>query len=295
LLIVIFVPAFFYGCSAPVAQKLPVVQVATGEGDALVAEQMLAGEEVLAGSYGSSAGFHRYQSIEELPLNLRHRVEKLHAARDRDFTPLDGIVEDFSVADLTVPEAVAELSNEYTVLCGIEVIPWPSGPEGLTPVPLQRISLSLQEATPRQILDKLVSLDPGFTWFYDQGVANVVMRQAYDSPDYPLNERISEFKVTDRQYTMVFGGRYVPWLFGLPQVRDKLAFGSSGRWPRELEPRVSVDAVDATVRQIINDVARKVGMSWSAVSEKTPRGEREQWVSFHMLPKIPSPRCCYGD
>lgn len=256
---------------------------------AVVEEPVTAEEEVLTGTDPMSPSFPRYQSIEEVPGTLRQRLEELHAARDRDFTPLDGMVQDFSVTDLTVPKAVHLLSNDCNVLCGIEVIPWPVGPEGFTPVPLQRISLSLQQATPKQILDKLVSMDTTFIWFEDQGIANLVMRQAYESTDYPLNNRIPEFQVKDRPYTMVFGGRYLPALFGLPQVRDYLVFGSSGRWPREFEPQVSVDAVDATVRQIINQVARKVGMSWSAVSQKTPSGER--WASFHMHPRIPAPHC----
>jgi hypothetical protein len=245
-----------------------------------------------SGGYGSSTSFRSYDSydsIEELPSNLRQRIDELHMAMERDFTSLDGTITDFSFTDLTVPEAVRRLSIDYTVLCGIEVIPWPSSPEGLVPAQLKRVSMSLQQATPRQILDKLVTMDPTFIWFEDQGIANIAIRKAYESPDYPLNKRIPHFTVNDRPYTMVFGGRYLPALFGLPQVRDYLVFGSSGRWPREFEPRVSVDAVDATVRDIINQVARKVGMPWSAVLCETPSGE--PWVSFHMHPRLPVPRC----
>jgi hypothetical protein len=280
---------FFYGCSAPAVVKAPIKEDTPVVEEFAIVEETLAGEEVLAGSESSSASLPRYQSVEELPLTLRRRIDELHASRNRDVTPLDGMVQDFSFKNFTVPEAVRQLSIDYTVLCGIEVIPWVDSPEGLAPAQLQRVSLSLQQTTPRQILDKLVSLDPTFIWFEDEGIASLVIRKAYESPDYPLNKRVLHFKVNDRPYTMVFGGRYLPALFGLPQVRDHLVFGSSGRWPRELEPRVSVDAVDATVRRIINQVARKVGMPWSAVLCETPSGE--PWVSFHMHPRIPVPRC----
>jgi hypothetical protein len=243
-----------------------------------------------SGGNGSYVSFPRYGSIEELPSNLRQRIDELHIAIERDFTSLDGIITDFSVTELTIPEAVCRLSSNYTVLCGIEVIPWPGSPERLAPAQLQRVSLSLQQTTPRQILDKLVSMDATFIWFEDEGIANLVIRKAYESPDYPLNKRILHFKVNDRPYTMVFGSPYLPaGLFQLPEVLESLVFGSSGRWPSEFEPRVSVDAVDSTVRQIINKVARKVGMPWSAVLCETPKGE--PWVSFHMHPIIILPRC----
>jgi len=230
----------------------------------------------------------RYQSIEELTYNIRLRIEELHAARERDFTPLDGIVDDFSVINLTVPEVVAQLSSDCNVLCGIEVVPWPS-PGGSMTWPAQRISLSMKKVTPRQILDNLVSLDTTFIWFEDQGegVANVVMRQAYGSPDYPLNRLVAQFQVKEpRPYSNVFLGP-TPALFLLPEVRGSLAISITGRWPTELEPHVSVDAVDTTVRQIINKVARDVGMSWSIVSGGMFHGKRV--AGFRMHPRMPEP------
>ncbi|MDH4240142.1 MAG: hypothetical protein OEW48_11315 [Phycisphaerae bacterium] len=228
----------------------------------------------------------RYQSIEELSDNMLQRIEELHAARERVFTPLDGKVDDFSVTELTVPEAVAQLSSDYNVLCGIEVIPWPTI-QGISMTwPTQRISLSLQKVTPRQILDRLVSLDPTFTWFEDEGIANVVMRQSYETPDYPLSKRIAHFHVNDRPYSNVFLGP-TPALFLLSEVRGSLAISITGRWPKELEPHVSVDAVDTTVRQIINKVAREVGMSWSVVSRGMFHGKHV--AGFRMHPRMPEP------
>lgn len=288
LLTTIFLSVFLSGCEAPAAEEIPLTEGVTSVEELLTAEEISAAHQDIGTKYERSS-MPPYTSIEELPPFLRQRVEELHAARERDFTPLASIVDDFSVTELTLPEAVAHLSNNYNTLCGIEVLPWPAGPESLSPAALKRISLSLQNRTPRQILDKLVSMDPSFTWFKDQGVANLVIREAYESRDYPLNKPIPQFHVENRPYTMIFGGPYPPTVFGLPQVRESLVFGSSGRWPRELEPRVSVDAVDATVRQIINQVAREVGMSWSAVLCELANGEPIVW--FHMHPRIRPPRC----
>jgi len=279
---------FFYKRPNPVAEE-----TAFGEETSVVEEKPVQEDvfEPIYGGYGNTPppppmSPPRYQSIEELPYNMRQRIEELHAARERDFTPLDGKVDDFSVTELTVPEAVAQLSSDCNVLCGIEVVPWPS-PSGSITWPTQRISLSMQKLTPRQILDKLVSLDPTFTWFEDEGVANVVMRQAYGSPDYPLNRLIAQFQVKEpRPYSSVFFGPR-PALFLLPEVRDSLAMGVTGRWPQEFEPHVLVDAVDTTVRQIINKVAREVGMSWSIVSCGMFRGKRV--AGFRMHPRRPEP------
>lgn len=288
--IAIFILLFFRENSATVAEELQSMKEAT-----VVQKRPVQEVEPIYGGDGNTPPPppmrpSPYQSIEELPSVLRQRIDELHEARERDFTSLDGTIADFTITDVTVAEGVAQLGNNYNLLCGIEVIPWPGSPDGLAPALLQNVSLSLQQTTPRQILDKLISLDPTFTWVENEGVANVVMRQAYESPDYPLNKRIAHFKVDDRPYTMVFGGPYLPaGLFQLPQVSESLVFGSSGRWPREFEPLVSLDIIDATVRVITNQVARRVGMPWSAVLCKTPSGE--PWVSFHMHPRIPVPRC----
>lgn len=249
-------------------------------------------EETVVGTSGGSGDEPQYQSIDDLPANIRNRIEEQYAARDRKRTDLDTKVENFVVVELTVPEAVTKLSNDYCVLCGIEVILWPPGTEGLMSVDLKRVSVSLQGATPRLILDKLVSLDPAFCWVEDRGIVNLVMRTAYQNSDYPLNVRIPKFRVKDRPYTMVFGSAYYPSLFNLPQVQDKLVFASSGRWPREFEPKVSVDLKQSTVREVINQVAREVGMSWSAIAAKQSNGKDVVW--FHMIPKLDArmPNCC---
>ncbi|MHC4337804.1 MAG: hypothetical protein ACYSTG_07640 [Planctomycetota bacterium] len=269
-----FFPAFFLcGCTVPVAEEEPAWEDVPKYGG--------------KGNSPPPPAIHRppWKSKEDLTSLLRHRIENLYAAKDRDFTPLDGVVEDFSVTELPVPAAVAQLSNDCNVLCGIEVIPWPV----TTSVPVWRISLSIQHATPGQILDKLVSMDPNFIWFEDQGIANLVMREAYESPDYPLNRRIPHFQVKDRPLTRVFSAPRDA-LFGLSEVWESLAFGGGARWPVEFEPRVSVDAIDLTVRQIINEVARKVGMSWSAVASRGYAGNGRRRVGFRMHPEMPRPR-----
>jgi len=231
-----------------------------------------------------------YRSIEDLPESLRYRINQLYAARNKSLISLDDIVDNFSINNMSVPEAVAKLSNDCNVLCGIEIIPWTGSPEGLKtfrPVP---VSLSVNKESPRQILEKLVALDPNFLWVENQGTVNLIMKKAYNSPFYPLNSIIPMFEVKDRPYSMVFAGEEYPALFGLPAITGYLTFGGSSRWPTEFEPQVSLNEVNKSVREIINDVGRKVKMSWSSVFCEGLSGG--SWVSFQMVPTLPPPKPC---
>lgn len=245
-----------------------------------------------SGGYGSAGTLPQYQSVDELPSSLRHRIQVLRAAKERRFTPLDGIIERFSVREETVPEAVAKLCNDHTVVCGLEVVPWPQAAHRPSSDTLKRVSATFENTSPRQILDNLVSADPTFSWIENDGVANIVLSKAYKSTTYPLNTKVSEFDVEERPYTMVFLGPPAPALLALPQVQEALLIGSSGRWPREFEPRVSLHAVDKTIRQIINQVSREVGMPWLLASCVQPNGE--SIAVFQMYPQISLPGCLIG-
>lgn len=230
-----------------------------------------------------------WKSIDDLPPNIRAHVDALFAARDRTFTALDGKVESFSVDQVTIPEAVAKLSNDNNVLCGIELIPWQTKSTEIKSFALPKISLSVQDTTPRQILDKLTFLDPTFVWVEDQGIANVVIRSAYNCPLYPLNLTVDKFSVTDRPYSMVFFPALLNTigLFELPQVSPALHIGHASKWPANLEPKVTFEMSGVSVRKIVNRVAQNVGMSWSLVWNDSP--PPESWRSmamFWMIPKV---------
>ena len=245
------------------------------------------------GTGGSGGyGMPQYQSVDELPSSSRHSIEVLRAAKERRFTPLDGAIERFNVREETVPEAVAKLCNDHTVICGLEVVPWPQPAHRPSSQTLKRVSARFENTSPRQILDNLVSADPTFSWIEDEGVANIVLSKAYKSITYPFNTKVAEFDVEDRPYSMVFSGPPAPALLALPQVQEALLIGSSGRWPREFEPRVSLHAVDKSIRQIINQVSREVGMPWSLASCVQRNGE--DLAVFQMYPQISLPGCLVG-
>jgi hypothetical protein len=287
--------------AASIIMNVVLLMFLVGGRQAATVEQVPAGKNSAVETYKitedtvmSGGSLPQYQSVEELPASLRQRIEVLHAAKGRRFTPLDGIIERFSIREETVPQAVAKLCNDHTVICGLEVVPWPSTSQDPVLRNLKRFSVSFEKASPRQILDSLVSKDPAFLWVEERGIANVVPTKAYNSPAYPLNKKIPQFEVEDRPYTMVFAGVVypAPALFGLPEVQEALPIGGSGRWPREFEPQVSVHAQDKTVREIINEVARQVGMAWSLASCVQRNGE--DLAAFRMHPHVSLPDCLIG-
>ena len=221
-------------------------------------------------------------SVEELPAAIRARIDALHAAKNRPFTRLDDPIEDFTVPYVTLPQAVAKLSDLHDVLVGIELVPWPLGEPALA---LAKVGVHLRNTTPRQVLDALVAQDPGFVWVEDNGFANVVIRSARETANYPLNETVPEFRVAGRPYSMAVGGPDQPTVGALPNVLRRLVLGGTARWPREFEPRVSLNRANATVRQIINEVGRQVGMSWTI---QATGGVLEGRIdcSFSMLPQL---------
>lgn len=287
--------------AASIIMNVVLLMFLVGGRQAATVEQVPAGKNSAVETYKitedtvmSGGSLPQYQSVEELPASLRQRIEVLHAAKERRFTPLDGIIERFSIREETVPQAVAKLCNDHTVICGLEVVPWPSTSQDPVLRNLKRFSVSFEKASPRQILDSLVSKDPAFLWVEERGIANVVPTKAYNSPAYPLNKKIPQFEVEDRPYTMVFAGAVYPAraLFGLPEVQETLPIGGSGRWPPEFAPRVSLRAVDKSIREIINEVSRKVGMSWSLTS--CLQGDGESMAVFQMYPQLSLPACFVG-
>ena len=240
-------------------------------------------------TYGSTGTIPKYHSIGEMPENMQQRYYELYSARTRNFIPLDSIIENFSFEKLTIPEAVAKLSNEHNVLCGIEVINYKQSINDSKPYEGERYSLSLTKVTPSAILNKLVSLDPNFVWFEEEdGIINVVMRNAFENPDYSFNIVISHYEIKDVPYPFVFMGYRS--LNSLSEVKGLMPFGGDLRWEAQYAPKISIKASNKTVRQIINAVGKNIGMSWSAVLCSGPNNMT--WISFQMVPKLPPPKPC---
>ena len=235
------------------------------------------------GIYGGTG--KKFLTISEMPEGMQYRYYELYAARTRDFTPLDKEIESFSIEKLSIPEAVAKLSNEHNVLCGIEAINWKNDFSDSKPFYPEKFSISFEKESPRSILDKLVLLDPNFAWFEENGFANIVMLKALENSNYPFNISIKNYEIKEMPYTYLFMG--YGSLRSAPEIKGQLPFGGSLRWEPEFAPKISIKASDSTARQILNAVGKNIGMSWSAVLCSGPM----PWISFQMLPKITARPC----
>jgi hypothetical protein len=217
------------------------------------------------------------------------------AARTPTWGP-DDVVDQFTAQSVDLPTAVKMLSNEYHVLCGIEVIPWAAGAGDLEQPPL--VSLTVSDVPVRYIMKMLVMQDPRFVWSEDNGVINVVMRCAAAARDYPLNSAIPEFEAKNSPFfSLLVGGQegYKDSLFGQPEIRGRLGVGMGyeGYWE---EPTVTLSMRNQTARAIINEVARKLKVSWSLEYKnylsKAPLPGPIAW--FWMQPRFPTsdPSAC---
>jgi hypothetical protein len=175
------------------------------------------------------------------------------------------VIEKFEVRNEDVPSAVASLANEHAVLCGIAVVPYPqhTGP-ALVQAPFKRVTLAVSHVKVRELLNRLVALDPAFEWREREGVVNVALRGTFKNPAHPLNRVIPHFAVHDVPYPFALYGDWqgemrglfrLEWASGLPMMGV-----GSGPPPSEYPP-VTVDARDNTALLILNDMARQLRLS----------------------------------
>lgn len=232
---------------------------------ALAAGGMLASSGVLA--FGADFEPKRPPEPVGVVTSLRTTLQRTWDAQEKTPLGLDDVIESFVVEDEDVPSALARLSNEHNVLCGIAVVPYP--PQYLQPngAPLFRpLRASLSRATVRQILDTLVALDPCFEWREDRGVINLALRGTFGQEQHPLHTVIPEWTADGVPYVIALYGD--PSWSGTPLFRSgrlpddfPVGIGYSGpAWDEW--PLVTVYAENETLLQILNDIAGQLHLSW---------------------------------
>jgi hypothetical protein len=169
---------------------------------------------------------------------------------------LTDTVAGFVVEDADVPSVLRKLNNEYGLRYGLEVIP-----ENTSADPYALLSLTVEQATVEEILDRLVALNPDFAWSTDDETVNFFLRDARARPDYPLHAVIPEFVVQDEPYALALFTR----IMTLVEETD-LLLATSFRHPVEVGPRVTLALENCDLRQILNAIARQAEMSWEVSS-----------------------------
>ena len=165
---------------------------------------------------------------------------------------LTATIPHFSATDTKVVDILRTLSRDYGLRYGLEEVPWKAEEQ-----PSASVSLQVEGATVREVLDYLVRLDRRYAWESDGDYANFFLRQASEAPDYPLNVPLEAVTISGKAYVEATGTVMV-----LLYEKTGFAFGQGARHPRGFGPQVTLSRQDATGRRLFNEIARQADMCW---------------------------------
>jgi len=161
----------------------------------------------------------------------------------------------------TVPERATE--RELLSVNERAGLPLPISPPVPTPPAVPPlVSLEAKGETVATILNRLVQQDPAYTWEETDGLINVYRKGLLQRADYPLNCRIRELAVTNVPQTSALWKLFTMIPYNRGDLRILLPPQPSPR-----EQPVSVELREVSVRQALNEIARKISASWCAELE----------------------------
>lgn len=223
---------------------------------------------LLLGSWGAS---------KELPEMLQKNFLRL-------------IVPEFSVHQVTMREALVELSRYGMRICYEEAPP----PEGEEQV---RFSIELRDGSVEDVLRQLVAADPRYTFQFPRGLydptISVFPSATVIDPDYPMNWRVSEVHLELDEATNSISDILRDFKFLIPELRDRLPPpprvgeepGTVGGVPGSIlsgvpggriDVRMEFIFRDMTIRELLNElIFRSEVRGWWFVPEPEP-----QWAVF---------------
>lgn len=216
----------------------------------------------------------------------------LNAAGDANIDPLGLKVPAYDVQGVSIIEALRQLKlrvPEKTLVLTLEVAPFGQEPE-------KNLSLALRGSTVKDVLDRIMRLDPRYTYsvFRGRGLIHVLPVVARNDPNDLLNTKVKAFTTSGVPYDRLlqYPNYYIPEL-GAEMLRRSRAGGVAGS---ELSstgvPAVTVEVHNATVRDILNQIslqaaklskAQVVPPGWVytfRVDKSMPLGGHPRWELF---------------
>lgn len=187
----------------------------------------------------------------------------------------------FKVENIVFKQAIRRLAEQANVPICLETLPVPKGTQGLR----HRISLQMVNTTVKEVLDTLVTQDPRYFWHEENGIINFLPRDVKDDKAYPLNRELSRFKVDAKPLTksLILLINQAHQEIGLTFAQFRCALGGTfspciGTFYREF---ITLDVKDATLRDILNAIAREMGDCYWSYG-----GKGDYWTfAFLPLPK----------
>jgi hypothetical protein len=198
---------------------------------------------------------------------------------------LDLRVPEFEVTRATMEDALEKL-NAWGIRVCLEKVPLEADEEDV------RFSVSLRDASVREILDALVKADKRYTWRRYKGylpsvstrtdLINVLPIDADKDPEYLTNIRAKKVIIKSPPISPEGAIGYISYF--VPEIVRKLYPGAIagsilGDGGEKVKVRVNFEFEDMTVREILNEIAlRTVGRGWVYEVVKGPKPEHRWYV-----------------
>jgi hypothetical protein len=170
--------------------------------------------------------------------------------------PFHQQVGEIQLINQDVINGIAMLSRATGLATSVE---FPLGVTISSPAPSQKtFTVNVEPGTVTEVLNRLCSLDPTFTWVRDGNRLNVLPRVLANDANYVLNRKISEAafqnveKASDAVMKMV--GQ-------LPGPREQIAVLQAGP-PLNYSRPWTTTLKDVTVREIVDQIAAQLGPTY---------------------------------
>jgi len=198
---------------------------------------------------------------------------------------LDLRVPEFEVTRATMEDALEKL-NAWGIRVCLEKVPLEADEEDV------RFSVSLWNASVREILDALVKADKRYTWRRYKGylpsvptrtdLINVLPLDADKDPEYLTNIRAKKVIIKSPPISPEGAIGYISYF--VPEIVRKLYPGAIagsilGDGGEKVKVRVNFEFEDMMVREILNEIAlRTVGRGWVYEVVKGPKSDHRWYV-----------------
>jgi len=184
--------------------------------------------------------------------------------------PLGVRIPSYEVQDVTMEQALSELQRWRVVRFGLEKVPLEEGKEDV------RFSVSLRDASVREILEALVKADKRYTWRRYEGyrpnvptqtdLINVLPVGGDKDPDNLMNIRAKKAVVN---YPGMPHNAISYISYFVPEIARKLYQGTiagsmaGGPFGGNMSVELKIEFRDLTVREILNELALMTpGLGW---------------------------------
>ena len=184
----------------------------------------------------------------------------LEARPSENTSPLELKVSDYEVRAVSIVDALRHLGTRVSgsnLILTLQAAPFEQEPE-------KNLTLALRHGTVREVLNGLVAQDPRYTFqVIGSELVHVFPVGANKDPQDLLNTKVKLFSVSGISYDLVlkYPYYYIPELSAEVARRSKSSEAVGHTMGNVGVPTITITLRDVTVRDILNEIARRAAMA----------------------------------